>query len=83
MIVRLSFAKYAVVDKDINPLQAVKKSWQITRGNMWQIFYLFILILITIIIGALCIGVGLLFAIPVTYFATIDAYKQMIGEAKH
>ena len=82
MIVRLSFAKYAVVDKDINPLQAVKKSWQITRGNMWQVLYLFIMISIMIMIGALCIGIGLLFALPVTYFATIDAYKQMIDEAK-
>ena len=82
MIVRLSFVQYAVVDKDINPLQAVKKSWQITKGNMWQVLYLFIMISIMIMIGALCIGIGLLFVLPVTYFATIDAYKQMIGEAK-
>ena len=83
MIIRLSFAQYLVVDKNINPLQAVKKSWQITRGNMWEVIYLFIIFFIMMIAGALCIGIGLLFVLPVIYFATIDAYKQMIGEAKH
>jgi hypothetical protein len=31
------------MDKDMEPMQAVEKSWQLTRGHGWKIFWMAIL----------------------------------------
>ena len=82
-ITRLFFAKYIVADKDINPIQAIKRSWQMTKGNIVEIIYLILMGGGVLILGFVAIFFGAFLAFPVIYFAYVDAYKQMIGEAKH
>ena len=35
---RLAFVSYLVMDKNMDPVAAVEKSWEMTRGHGWQIF---------------------------------------------
>lgn len=35
--VRISFTTYIIADSDLTLLEAIKKSWKITRGNWWRI----------------------------------------------
>ena len=60
---RLVFVSYLVMDKNMEPVAAVEKSWEMTRGHGWKIFGMALLILPIIIAGFLCFIVGVLFAI--------------------
>ena len=60
---RLVFVSYLVMDKNMEPVAAVEKSWEMTRGYGWKIFGMGLLILPIIIAGLLCFIVGILFAI--------------------
>ena len=40
---RLAFVPYLVMDKDMEAMQAVEKSWQMTKGHGWKIFWMAIL----------------------------------------
>jgi uncharacterized membrane protein len=50
---RLSFVPYLVMDKGLDPVAAIEKSWFMTRGHGWRIFGMYVL-------SILLVGVGLL-----------------------
>ena len=60
---RLSFVSYLVMDKNMEPVAAVEKSWEMTRGHGWKIFGMGLLVIPIIIAGLLCFIVGIIFAI--------------------
>ena len=37
---RLAFVKYIVMDKKLDPIEAVELSWKLTRGHGWTIFFM-------------------------------------------
>ena len=60
---RLSFVPYLVMDKGLDPVTAIEKSWFMTRGHGWRIFFMYVLSIIMTLVGMLAVGVGALFAI--------------------
>ncbi|HEY4487320.1 MAG TPA: hypothetical protein VI483_00985 [Candidatus Paceibacterota bacterium] len=76
------FAPYIVVDKGMGPIAALKESMTITRGRRMEVFLFFIANIGVMILGALALVVGLLVAIPVTYFATVRAYRVLTAKAE-
>ena len=60
---RLAFVSYLVMDKNMDPVAAVEKSWEMTRGHGWQIFGMGLLAIPIVIGGLLCFIVGIIFAI--------------------
>ena len=61
-VCRLVFVPYLVMDRDLDPVKAVEKSWEMTRGHGWKIFFMGILAFFIIIAGLLCLIVGVFFA---------------------
>jgi uncharacterized membrane protein len=59
---RLAFVPYLVMDKGLEPVAAVEKSWNMTRGHGFRIFGMFLLAIPIIIIGFLLLFVGVFFA---------------------
>ncbi len=51
---RLAFVGYLVMDKKLDPINAVEESWRMTRGHGWTIFFMAILSFF-IVIGGLCL----------------------------
>jgi len=58
LICRLAFVSYLVMDKNLDPIQAIEQSWKLTRGIGWTIlgmgifsFFIFIFGLILLIVG--------------------------------
>jgi len=51
------------MDKDLEPIAAVEKSWAMTRGYGWKIFWMAMLAIPIVIGGLLCLIIGILFAI--------------------
>ena len=60
---RLAFIPYLVMDKNMDPVAAVEKSWAMTRGHGWKIFGMGLLAILVAILGLLCLIVGIFFAI--------------------
>jgi len=48
---RLSFVPYLVMDKGLDPVGAIEKSWFMTRGHGWRIFGMYLLSIILVSCG--------------------------------
>jgi uncharacterized membrane protein len=48
---RLAFVRYLVMDKGLDPVAAIEKSWFMTRGHGWRIFGMYVLTLVMFFCG--------------------------------
>ena len=79
---RLAFVSYLVMDKNMEPVAAVEKSWEMTRGYGWKIFGMGLLVLPIFIAGLLCFIVGAFFAIIWVHAAFASMYHAVDLEEK-
>jgi uncharacterized membrane protein len=83
VIVACGLAIYAplIVDQDLSAVDALKRSWELTKGNKVTIF-LFGLIGIFVIIGGLlaCVVGVLLVSYPMLYVGSTYIYLRLKGE---
>lgn len=78
--IKYQFFSYLIVDKNMGPLEAIKKSGEITSGNKGKLFSLAILFFLINIAGAICFVVGLFATIPTTMVAMAYVYRKLMGE---
>jgi uncharacterized membrane protein len=71
----LGFAPYIVIDRPLGPVESLKESWRITKGNKWRIFLFGLALLGVNILGLLAIGIGVLVSVPITLLAVVHAYR--------
>ncbi|RLD93218.1 MAG: hypothetical protein DRJ29_09465 [Bacteroidetes bacterium] len=55
---RLAFVPYLVVDREMDVMDALRVSWDMTRGYGWQIFLMGLLAIPIVIVGLICLFVG-------------------------
>jgi hypothetical protein len=55
---RLAFVSYIIMDKKLDPIEAVELSWKLTRGHGWQIFLMGFVSIFIFIFGLLLLIVG-------------------------
>jgi uncharacterized membrane protein len=55
---RLSFVSYLVMDKKLDPIEAVETSWRMTRGHGWRIFMMGFVSFFICIFGLIMLFVG-------------------------
>ena len=60
---RLAFVGFLVMDKHLDPIEAVETSWKMTRGHGWTIFLMGFVSFFIIIFGLMLIIVGIFPAI--------------------
>ncbi len=60
LLCRLAFVRYLVMDRKMEPVEAVKESWRMTRPHGLQIFFMGLLVLPIFTAGAICFGVGVI-----------------------
>jgi hypothetical protein len=75
--IRLFLSNGLVIDKELNPLDAVKKSFEGTKNNFWRILAITLLLIIIIILSAIPLGIGLLWTIPFSFIAYGVIYKSL------
>jgi uncharacterized membrane protein len=85
---RLAFVRYLVIDKKLEPVEAVEESWRMTRGHANSIFLMGLLALGIIIAGSICFGVGVIpaymwvrSAFASMYFAVSELEKSRSAAA--
>lgn len=72
------FAGFLVVDKNADPLSAMRRSAELTRPVRGQLI-LFGLALIGVnLLGAMALGIGLLLTLPVSLMAMFRVYNQIL-----
>jgi uncharacterized membrane protein len=78
--IKYQFFSFLIVDKKLSPLEAIKKSGEITSGNKSKLFWLGIMFLLINIAGAICLLIGLFATIPTTMVAMAYVYRKLMGE---
>jgi uncharacterized membrane protein len=80
--IRFSLYPYILVDKNVGPIEALKESWRITKGNALRILVFNIYALGITILGLLALVVGLLVAIPITNIGLAYIYRKLSGSSQ-
>ena len=75
----LSQAQYLVIDTNATVGDALKRSGQLTRGVKLSLFSFALVCSAIAIAGILCLGVGILVALPVIALAQISVYRQLVA----
>jgi uncharacterized membrane protein len=81
--IRLQMVPYLVVDKQLGAVEAIKKSWAMTKGQAWRLFWLGIVLGFVNLLGFLALGVGILVTYPLTQLALVYVYQHLAGQAGH
>lgn len=76
----LIFVSYIVVDYKMNPVDAVKKSWEMSNGYKWDLFILVIALAVLNALGALALFIGLLVTIPISMFVVARVYDILSSD---
>jgi len=73
-LVRLSFVPFLVIDERREAMDAIRESWERTRGYGWQIFGVWLLAIPIVIAGAIFFGVGIVPALMWAHLAFATMY---------
>jgi uncharacterized membrane protein len=74
---RLQYATYVLIDKKLNIFDAVRESWNITKGSTMNLLGFAVVSFFVAMGGAMLLGVGLLLAIPTIMIATAYIYRKL------
>ena len=77
--IRYQFFVYFLVDKKTGPMEALKKSSEITKGAKWNLFLFGILLGLINTAGFLCLLFGLFATIPTTMIAQAFVYRKLLS----
>lgn len=86
---KLAFVKYLVLDRKLEPVEAVKESWRMTKGHAGKIFLMGVLAIPIVIAGLICLGVGVIPAImwircafATMYYAVSETEEEAVPDAE-
>lgn len=77
---RLVLVSYLVMDKGLEPIPAVETSWKMTRGHGWKVFGLAITSFFIIVLGLICLIVGIFPALMWVKAAFASLYQSILEE---
>ncbi len=77
---RLSLSFFVGADTDLRAVDCINRSIALTRGNSWQIFLYYLVCLVIIVLGMLCLLIGIFVAAPIAYIGFASIYRQLSGE---
>jgi len=78
---RLAFVSYLVMDKNLEPMKAVEKSWQMTKGHGWTIFFMAITSFFLFILGIIACFVGVFIALIWVHAAFATMYQSVLNQS--
>ena len=77
VLCRLVFVPYLVMDKDLEPMKAVEKSWNMTRGHGWKVFGMAIISFFIMIGGLIAFFVGVIVSMMWIHSAFASLYLSV------
>jgi small-conductance mechanosensitive channel len=76
--IKYQFYGYLIIDQGMGPMDAIKKSSELTDGVKWNLLVFWLALFGIYILGFLACCVGLLFAIPVIMVAVAYVYRTLL-----
>ena len=73
---------YCIVDQKLGPVQALKKSAQMTDTVKWQLLGFGLVMTGINILGFLCLFIGLFATIPTTLLAIAFVYRKLLSQTE-
>ncbi|OBA96387.1 hypothetical protein A5662_17965 [Mycobacteriaceae bacterium 1482268.1] len=77
--IMLIFTVVALLDRNLSAADAVKTSFDTTKANFGNAFLTWLVMVATVLVGALLCGVGLLVAVPVATLFLVYAWRRISG----
>jgi uncharacterized membrane protein len=75
--IMFGFAQYLVIEKNLDPLSALRESAALTKGNRWNLFLLGLALLGINILGFCALLVGLFVTLPLSTLAVVHSYRLL------
>lgn len=82
LLIKFQFYSYAIVDEGMGPIEALKRSSQITKGSGCDIFIFGTVVGLVNVLGIVCLFIGLLATAPMTAVAYAYVYRKLSLPAK-
>ncbi|HTQ07795.1 MAG TPA: hypothetical protein VMI54_28265 [Polyangiaceae bacterium] len=80
--IAFSLFPFLIIDQGLSGVDALKQSWEMTKGHRLNIFLFWIVAMFVYLLGSLACGLGALFiSAPVIYVAMAWVYLRIKGEA--
>jgi hypothetical protein len=77
---RLAFVSFIIMDKKLDPIEAVELSWKLTKGHGWQIFFMGFVSIFIVIFGLCLLIVGIFPAIMWICSSFASLYESVLRE---
>ncbi len=79
VMARLNFAWFYAVDQGLGPVEALQASWDATSELKGNCAALVVMSLVVLLIGLLCLIIGVIPGAMIAYLLPVSAYRQMAG----
>jgi uncharacterized membrane protein len=80
---KLAFTPYLVVERNMDVIEAIKASWNMTRGHAWKVFFIGLLAIPIAIVGLCLLLIGIIPAIMWITLAFASLYHAVsLSETK-
>ena len=76
----LSYTLFFVVDRDMEPVEAMKASFSFITSNLGPTLLYYVLAVVVVIVGAILCGVGLLVAVPIAIVGAAYTFRTLHGQ---
>ncbi len=80
--IKYQFTPWLIAEKGMEPINALKKSGEMTKGVKWPLFGWYLVTLGINLLGMAILGVGLLITVPTTFLAYAFIYKKLEVQEK-
>ncbi len=81
LAIRYGFFWYVIIDGRKGVMESFQESARITDGVKWQIVLFGMTSMVVIFLGMVCLGVGVLVAVPVTMLASAHLYRVLLSQS--
>lgn len=77
LALRLQFYTAFIVEEDAGIMESMKRSWEITRGEVASLFLLMLAMIGIGLLGFILLGVGIFIALPLIYMMYGYVFRQL------
>lgn len=75
--IKFQFYGYLIVDKGLGPVEALKTSWEITKGVKLNLFLFALMLGLINILGTMALLIGLFISVPTSIIALAHIYRKL------
>lgn len=80
--IRYCFVGMLIIDQKLDPLNALRRSAELTAGVKGQLFVFGLCLAGLNLLGAMAFGIGLFVTLPVSAMAAVHVYRKLLARAE-